>query len=459
VGTHSIILKVTDALGESATAETTLTIFDNLPPVADAGGPYITGTAEAVTLDGSASFDPNAASGDAVVSYEWDIDDDGVFDDAAGDKPVISEDTVTTLGLGVHSISLRVTDTSGATGTAETTLGIYVNEPVASFTMNPQGEVSAGQPVSLDATGSYQARPDRNIVGYDWDFGDGTTGIGSTVSHTYSQIGQFTVTLTVTDDNVPPKTDVATDIIVVAAGNAPVADAGGPYVIDIGDTLSLDGSGSTDPDIPYGDTIVKYEWDIDGDGVFDTDGIDPIVNLNWEQVDAFLAGLGLYPADPVTGLPKALIALRVTDSTGRSDTDLTTLTIYDNSPAATLTGETRDVRGNILPGVTLTVNGEFAVVSDQQGCYEIVISTAGLYTIVASKDGYRDETVEVNVPDTAQSYSTDFKGDNSLVPDAPNFSFVLACINKWSFPPADGTKLEISKILEVINAWKYPISQ
>ena len=52
----------------------------------------------------------------------------------------------------------------------------------------------------------------------------------------------------------------------------------------------------------------------------------------------------------------------------------------------------------------------------------------------------------------------DFKGNNGLVPNAPNVSFVLTCINKWKYPPSDGTGLSISKILSIINAWKYPVN-
>jgi chitodextrinase len=36
-----------------------------------------------------------------------------------------------------------------------------------------------------------------NLTFYTWDFGDGSTGSGATVSHTYGAIGTYTVTLTV----------------------------------------------------------------------------------------------------------------------------------------------------------------------------------------------------------------------------------------------------------------------
>lgn len=53
--------------------------------------------------------------------------------------------------------------------------------------------------VSLDGTGS-GADTGRTIVSWHWDFGDGLTGDGATVSHDYATPGLYTVTLTVTDD-------------------------------------------------------------------------------------------------------------------------------------------------------------------------------------------------------------------------------------------------------------------
>ena len=69
--------------------------------------------------------------------------------------------------------------------------------PSPSFTVSPN-PVSAGQAVSFNATQSSDV--DGNLVGFSWNFGDGTTGSGATPSHTYTKPGTFTATLTVSDD-------------------------------------------------------------------------------------------------------------------------------------------------------------------------------------------------------------------------------------------------------------------
>ena len=52
--------------------------------------------------------------------------------------------------------------------------------------------------VRFDATGSRD--PDGTIIGYRWQFGDGTRGNGIHPSHIYVRSGNYTATLTVTDD-------------------------------------------------------------------------------------------------------------------------------------------------------------------------------------------------------------------------------------------------------------------
>jgi len=64
---------------------------------------------------------------------------------------------------------------------------------------------TAGEPLLFDGQRSFDAE-DKNLE-YIWDFGDGTTGQGVMLSHTYMQPGTYDITLTVTDDNNTSSSD------------------------------------------------------------------------------------------------------------------------------------------------------------------------------------------------------------------------------------------------------------
>ena len=73
-------------------------------------------------------------------------------------------------------------------------------------------------PVTFDGSGSFD--PDGNIISYDWDFGDGVTGIGENPTHTYLTKGIYTVSLTVTDND--GFTDTSTMTITIGVIPVPV---------------------------------------------------------------------------------------------------------------------------------------------------------------------------------------------------------------------------------------------
>ena len=62
-------------------------------------------------------------------------------------------------------------------------------------------KTSGYAPLSLDFDGSQSSDRDGNVTNYSWDFGDGTSSLGSQANHTYTSLGLFTVTLTITDDD------------------------------------------------------------------------------------------------------------------------------------------------------------------------------------------------------------------------------------------------------------------
>ena len=114
---------------------------------------------------------------------------------------------------------LGVITTNGQiTGPADT------NEfPVAVIDAIP-AKVFTGQTVLLSGTGSLD---DSGIKHYVWRFGDGSSAERKeTVTHVYEQPGNYTVTLTVTDDGVPPLKDQAIFILTVTDKNLSVRQQG-----------------------------------------------------------------------------------------------------------------------------------------------------------------------------------------------------------------------------------------
>jgi len=72
--------------------------------------------------------------------------------------------------------------------------------PIAGFEASPR-LIQVGGTINFTAAGKWSTDEDGEIVSYEWTFGDGTSGTGHSVSHTYTGAGTYTVTLLVTDDD------------------------------------------------------------------------------------------------------------------------------------------------------------------------------------------------------------------------------------------------------------------
>jgi DNA-binding MarR family transcriptional regulator len=75
-----------------------------------------------------------------------------------------------------------------------------------------------GHPVLLDGGNSRDSPWDMDVLNYTWEFGDGTTGYGEIVEHTYLEDGTFTVTLAVRDDGLA----VGLDMITIEVRHLPI---------------------------------------------------------------------------------------------------------------------------------------------------------------------------------------------------------------------------------------------
>jgi hypothetical protein len=171
-------------------------------PVADAGGPYQEEACLPIAFDAGGS----SVEHGTIELYEWDFDDDGVFD-AAGPSPQVAH-------VYGHEYSgealLRVTASNGRTGTDPATVVVGpCFAPVADAGGPYHGK--PGQVLFLDGRGSSDL--DGTIVRYEWDY-DADGVIDRTSSYPVASLTHQTpfvghVALTVTDDAGRTGTDVA----------------------------------------------------------------------------------------------------------------------------------------------------------------------------------------------------------------------------------------------------------
>jgi len=165
-GVYTVLQIATNYCGAADTVATTLTACGAVDAV-------FTSTSNGLTT----TFDGSASTG-AAPSYSWDYGDGNT---AFGANP-----THTYATAGTYTVSLTVTDACGTNDVTSSTVQVcpIVNLGIAS-TVN-------GNTFTFSATPA-------NLSAYNWDFGDGTTGTGPQISHTYSGTGNYSVVLSALD--------------------------------------------------------------------------------------------------------------------------------------------------------------------------------------------------------------------------------------------------------------------
>jgi PKD repeat protein len=224
-----------------------------------------------VTFDASGSVEPKP--GETITNYEWDFGDGSPHQNTS--TPTVSHSYATN---GQHLVTLVVTDSAAATDT--TTVPLIVTQPPTVTLDAAPNPVQDGSPVTLTATAS-DPDPGGSITKYEWDLnGDGTfetdtLGVSATFT-TFPGPGTYTVRVRVTDaDGATAVAPVTVTVEPVGTTNQPpAASLAVPSLAVVGQPVTLDASGSSDPD----GTITQYEWDFDGNGVYDQTTVQPSVS-------------------------------------------------------------------------------------------------------------------------------------------------------------------------------------
>lgn len=236
-----------------------------------------------------------------LIRYEWDFEGDGIFDHMSSDAEVI---THTYAFPGIYNPVLRVTDNDWLTD-SDTRGILQLGQLTAIATAEPY---TGTVPLQVSFTGRAIDPVQGSIDNYRWDFdGDGEWDYFNfttpNTSHTYSTPGSykavFQVTNTAGDTALTTLTIQTFEAPPTAYASANPGSGNAPF------TTQLQGSGS-DPD----GNIELYQWDLNGDGVFDW------FNLSDGNTYNTYAAPGSYT--PV---------FQVTDNSGLADAASTQVTV------------------------------------------------------------------------------------------------------------------------------------
>jgi len=203
-GTYTVRLTVTGKGG----ATNTLTRTDYvtaLPLTAEFTGTPLTGPAPLAVTFTDASYG-------VPTSWEWTFGDGGT---STAKNP-----THTYAAAGKYSVTLTVRDATGATSTKTRTEYVDALPLTADFTATP---TFGAVPLAVTFSDTSIGTP----TTWAWDFGDGTTSSVAAPSHTYTEPGSYTVTLTVADAIGATSTKTKANLLTVSpdAVFVPAADS------------------------------------------------------------------------------------------------------------------------------------------------------------------------------------------------------------------------------------------
>lgn len=336
IGLYTATVTATNFIN-SQTAQTVVTIVEQTIS-------GLTATNNSPTSLGNSTFLTATVAAGSNVSYEWDFGDGTL-----GNGQVTSH---VYLAIGIYMVTVTATN-SVSSQTTQTI--VTIEEAVGGLMAMNNSPTVIGDLTTLTAT----VISGTNIE-YEWDFGDGTTGSGESLSHVYAAIGVYTATVTA----VNPVSSVFTQTLVTIIDEAVTgltAVNSSPTLI--GAPTSLTGTVSTG-------TNVIYLWDF-GDG---TTGYGPTASHTYLQIGIYTATL---TADNSINSVAAETVVIVVDEA------ITGLTAFNNGP--TPLGNPTLLTTTVVAGSNVSYVWDFGDGTTGNGStVSHIYLTTGVYTAVVT---------------------------------------------------------------------------
>ena len=330
-----VLVSVQDA--QTQLNETIVSAGGDIPdganiPIADAGATQNVHNNDVVTLDGSASSD---ADGD-TLTYAWTITSKPVTSGATLSNATVVNPTFTADESGSYVVELVVNDGSVNSVPDEVTIIATTANAAPVAVAGIDQNVNTTDIVSLDGSGSTDADI-LDTLTYSWSITDKPATSIATLSDTTAEEptfeadleGTYEIQLIVNDGTV----DSAPDTIVVTAttitNSVPVAEAGDNQSVTTGDSVTLDGSGSTDADFDS----LTYDWGMTSR----PNGSSATLSSETAEEPTFTADIeGSY-----------VVSLVVNDGTVNSVIDTVTITAVTSTPPPLVYGTVTSYAGRV----------------------------------------------------------------------------------------------------------------
>lgn len=291
---------------------------------------------------------------------------------------------------GVALDTLSTTETSTVTVTAlnntakgEVTVTVGTTPLTVTFQFSPT-EPFVGDVVRfVDTT----VDPGGTIRSWHWNFGDGTTGSGKTVSHTYRTVGTFNVILTVTDSFGNSFTG-QNPVTVVKPSGIQCQFSISPDSPNVGQVVSFNGSESTSTN----GNINSYKWDF-GDASALGTGV--ITTHVYDAEATYLVTLSLKDSVGATASCSQPVSVGCPLVTFSALPDGKVTNVYNATIILTPSGNYtfEKTGGTLPPGLSLSNSGVLAGTPTTAGIYDFVVTATPIGGGCVVSNSYEVEIV------------------------------------------------------------------